>query len=329
MIATRNQPESGPCDFNHHPPVSGRVVVVAALVWLSNWLLIGPQVASGDTVWLRDLKAAPLHGRIVAVDETAVRLVVARDEGPETLAIPRTEVRAWHEVIDEASLEALGSDQREDYLAMAIELSAFRFDPSARQLAVELALIALSLSAEAGDETTGRRAWLLLYAELEQPEQRARCLAAGKELGFVAREYRDVAFNEGAASRATPVSDAQLRQLLALVRGMRRGEPDQASPRIAEKELETLLGPWRHLVTAAELVAWRGEARLSDAALLRLLDLETVLEQGGPPAIEDPDDWSVLARLEPVPIPSPREVVMNITGFDPGPTRWQNGKWSQ
>lgn len=294
-----------------------------ATTWLVHGWLAQP-VAIGDTVWLRDPQAVPLFGRIVGVDEKAISLAVAREGVNETLEIPRADVLAWHEVIDEPRLEALWHVRHEEYLALAIELSAFRWDPSARQLARELAQIALGLSAGAGDKATGRRAWLLLYSELEESEQRERCLAAGRQLGLVASPRSDRESGTASGIEA-PVSEAHREQLLDVVRGLRRGRPGPSQ--LPEAELQSMLQPWHHLVTAEELNAWRAAEQLSHADLLQLLKLEMALEHAGPPELADPDDWAILARLEPVPIAAPREAVMAITGFDPLRSFWRKGEW--
>lgn len=324
-----------------HWPVVPRVRVgclLLALLLGNGALLRG---GKADTVWLKS-QEAPLHGRIVAEDADFVDLETGPGAGRWT-RISGNDIRWMHRCIDSAGLESLDPSDPAGYLRCAGELAAVEFDPSARRLASELAVIALHCELYPPEMQWGRRravdsprarAALRLLLELEPEEKkRRRILEFGHWSGLMppvnGTKEGDRLQPPTPDARPAEVSEDDRTQLLETVRAVRRGTAPRGIPGTGSGEFDQLLAPWQGWMTARELeAAIRSQDPLPPGLLLKLVRLERILEsQGGMEAavFADPN-WSVPARFPAATVPELPNT-RSLTGHDPVFCHWRDGKW--
>lgn len=323
------------------PPSTG---AFCARVWLvAAAVLAAPTSLSADTIWLLD-QTEPLHGRVVDQNETRVVFQSLEAGQPERI-IPADNLRFLHRTIDTQRLAALRPDQPEGYLRAAEELAAFPFDPSSRQLAIELAAVALHLETSGTRASSGsgaRSAWHLLMELEPDPAARSRLQVFGLWNGWLATPDAGTGSGSttsiaeaGADSAGQQPIPASPNELLEFIRRIRRGQLGATEAGETLPRMQSGLLPWQVWMTPAELAdCVQNQDLLGSERTLRLLRLERELdlairrEMTGPALPAPPRDWSVQARFPARPIPQLPDC-RSLTHHDPELCYWRQGKWQQ
>ncbi len=288
----------------------------------------------GDCVWVTG-QTVPLCGRILADTETGVVIslhgtTVPGEESP-TQTIPRQQVRHVLKTIDPARLERLNPEVPEDYLRYAIELSAWGFDPSSQELAMQLAAIALHQatvhprvpSMRVAERTIG------LLHELAVAKGNSELAARVRELAHQLGMTAGGAGSTWGAPQSLQEQDHSLDNvLLEEIRRVRRRQTPASAPGEDIARIEQALKPWQHLLTPTEYHECRQAETIKPEHLLRLVRLELAIQALADDTLREIPEtgWSVQSRLPAAEIPLP-VTTRNLTPHSPDLCLWRNGVW--
>jgi hypothetical protein len=278
--------------------------------------------AGADVIWIEG-QHDPLYGVILSRDETGVVLRTGFDNDTPIRKIATHQIKLVVVNLDHRRLEALNPQKLGEYRDYAEELAVQKKDPTARELAIRLYLIAATNGANAIRDSalTG----LVGVARDPREESTFRLLR------HLHSELADGGENqpvERAGNRSGATTSGE--KLLRAIQMMRRGKNIEAGEFLADETVSIALGEFPVRISWQELREIASVTRPTMAQLDQLLRIEAELRFGSLVGFEqegvESRHWSASAhkpakRFDRLP------TFANATEFDPYLSVYREGKW--
>ena len=294
-------------------------IIILSFIVLSG---VAPSI-SADMIWQKNADQ-PRYGWVIDQnDETIVFREFGSNESAP-IELKRIEFLTIVVNIDHGRLESLHPRDWSAYRNYAEELAAQKRDPTARQLAVRLYLIAANGSSGAMQQSC--LSGLVALAENESQRTKWRTL---QRLIHPASSFN----TDSPHNLPNSVSPSEIAAALEMVRMVRRGLREEALKRLTADSTVSSSTPWSDLVSIDQLTQMATQERLTQEQLHRLLQMELALLDSTFASASDshresttPEDWTEMAQSGAATIteiPS----FKNITPFDPEACVYRGNRW--
>ncbi len=272
----------------------------------------------GDLLWLKET-GQPQSGWVVnQTDELILFRSFAAPDAP-AVSFARAQVELVVITIDTERLAQLNPSNWTAYRDYAEELAVQRLDPTARELAIRLYVIAGH--GASGDLRESCLTGLIALANDDPQRERWRLLHR-LESGTNEPESQ-LNLNLSAA-----IEPADRAVAIDVVRLIRRGEGIAAIELLDDPVVKVRLDRWQHLISTDQLKRLAVLNRLTPDQLRILLRMELSIIK--PAAFPDlgPQDWADYANS---PSPQPAEIpsFKNATPYDPEASVFRAGQWQR
>jgi hypothetical protein len=274
-------------------------------------------------VWQKN-SDQPRYGWVLRQDEeTIVFREYASDESIP-IELKRNEILTVVVNIDQERLASLYPPDWSAYRDYAEELAVQKRDPTARELAVRLYLIAAHGSREL------RRGCLSGLVALAEDESQRTQWKTLQQL-YYPTVIRNADPQQNQPHSGPPIENAVA---LEIVRLVRRGASDEAMHRLAMDSTVAALNRWSDLISIDQLRQTVTQEQLTGEQLLRLLRMELALADPTSAIASDINpatslqaaNWAELARRSAATIPEIPSF-NNITAFDPEASIFRDNRW--
>lgn len=277
-------------------------------------------VANADSIWFVGEKV-PAYGIVESADANTIRFRRTADgKKYELVSIDRKSVESIAINFDSKRLEALVPGAWQSWYEYAEELTSQSRDPVARHLAMRLLVIVAGNSTDANQRDAALADLISLSRNVDESKKL-------KQLRFLESGIRQASEQEVLASKTLHSTDRLA--AIKLVQAI-RNDREVVEPTL-DAQIKKTIEAFSDVCSWQELVQISKSNRIGDQQLRQLVALEFRLRIGNAAQTKNEsskESWHLLASRggkSSIVLPT----IENVTEFDPGQTRFVNGKWSQ
>lgn len=291
----------------------------------------GGTTLHSDVVWLKG-NSAPQYGRIISQSEKSIEF--SRFENNRlapSVSLPRVQIEQLVVNFDRERLEKLTPSDPAAYRDYAEELAAQSADPTARDLARRLYLIAAASSpGERESELTIRQSGLAGLVGLANSADERRKL---KMLQILVSP-NPVQLIDPTPTTQIPTADGDDRLTLDLIHAIRSENLTRAVELLAARENRAVFATWSEICSLDELDSIARVNRPSKAQLSKLLQVEVQIlsrdpnlpQKNGTSGNSRDLSWGDSA-MRPFSLPGLAPSFETVTDYDPGASIFREGRW--